>query len=305
MGIVAVVPRFAAISRHHVTSALDEHDSLGASDFWTRYGLGGPRDYVLLRGGQAYDSTAVLVRAHQLATGSTFGLRDLAAKDTAARILRELGFRVTTADDPEAVVPLTGAWRDVGEVGADETRDAWAAAGREVLLEAAGRYRATVTPKTLALEVQRRTGIRTRQLPHQWLGEVIGRVAVDGAQRQEPLLASLCVDDFGRVGDGYAVAVLAAGGERPEDPEHHAAHERLACYRHFQAVGLPADGGSTAALRPEPRATRSAAPRATRSTRTAAAKPSPRPTKPADRPVTICPTCFMALPATGVCDYCA
>lgn len=52
-------------------------------------------------------------------------------------------------------------------------------------------------------------------------------------------------------------------------------------------------GGATGAAR---------APRATR----AAAKPpaTPRRTAASDRPVNVCPTCFMAIPATGVCDNC-
>jgi hypothetical protein len=46
--------------------------------------------------------------------------------------------------------------------------------------------------------------------------------------------------------------------------------------------------------------TSSASPRASRSTGT------PRPTRVAatDRPVKLCPRCFIALPATGVCDTC-
>jgi hypothetical protein len=46
--------------------------------------------------------------------------------------------------------------------------------------------------------------------------------------------------------------------------------------------------------------TSSASPRASRSTGT------PRPTRVAasDRPVNLCPRCFIALPATGVCDTC-
>jgi hypothetical protein len=42
------------------------------------------------------------------------------------------------------------------------------------------------------------------------------------------------------------------------------------------------------------------APRATRATAPAA----PKRAKPADAPAKICPTCFMALPATGICDNC-
>lgn len=289
--------------------ALEEHDSLGAEEFASRHGFPRERDYVLLRGGQTYGTTAILGAAHLAATGTALTERDFASKDTAARILRELGFRVTAADDPEAVVPVTGTWRETSEVGPEASRDAWALAGREALVETSRRYRATLTPKELALEMQRRSGIRTKQVPHLWLAEVLGRIALDAAAREEPNLASLCVDEAGHVGEGYAVAVRAVTGSRPEDPDGHAAHERLACYRHFEAVGLPAGGGSVAALlaatpRERTRATTSSRTPRQAAPRRAPARPS-RPTKPADRPPAICPTCFMALPATGVCDYCS
>jgi hypothetical protein len=281
------VPRFAAVSRHHVTSALAEQDGTGRRE-----------DFVLMHGGQAYGAQAVLSAAHQKATGTPVPEHDWASKDQAARILRELGFRVLAGDDPDAVVPVSGSWRETSDVGADATREEWTAAARETLLEAARRYRATVTPKALAIEVQRRSGIRTKQQMHYWLGEVLGRVALESAGRDEPLLVSLVVDEAGRVGDGYAVAVLAAYGDRPENPNAHAAREQLECYRFFDAVGLPADGGSVAppkVVAAAPRARRTAAPKAP------AVK---RPSKPADIPLEICPTCFMALPRSGVCDNC-
>jgi hypothetical protein len=155
-----------------------------------------------------------------------------------------------------------------------------------------------VPPQELAIEVQRRSGIRTRQLWHHWIDEVIGRVALESARLDEPLIVSLCADDAGRVTEGYPVAVRAVTGDRPEHPNAHAAKERLECYRYFEAVGLPADGGTVA-----PAATVSAPKAATKRapSRTPAVK---RPTKPADRPPEICPTCFMAIPRSGVCDNC-
>ncbi|CAM3539154.1 hypothetical protein [Nocardioides zeicaulis] len=54
--------------------------------------------------------------------------------------------------------------------------------------------------------------------------------------------------------------------------------------------------------------TRTRTPRATTGT-TRAASSTPRATRPArvaasDRPDKLCPTCFIALPATGICDQC-
>ena len=91
-----LVPRFAAVSRHHVTSALEEFDAPGREEF------------VLMHGGQAYGAQAVLSAAHQKATGTAVSDHDWSSKDQAARILRELGFRVLAGDDPEAVVPGHG-----------------------------------------------------------------------------------------------------------------------------------------------------------------------------------------------------
>ena len=253
-----------------------------------------------MHGGLPYGARAVLSAAHQKATGSPVSDYDWTSKDQAARILRELGFRVLAGDDPEAVVPVTGSWRETSEVGTEATREAFAAAARERLLEAARRYRATVPPAELAIEVQRRSGIRTRQLWHHWLDEVLGVVALENARLDEPLLVSLCADDAGRVPDGYAVAVLAAYGDRPEHPNAHSAKERLECYRYFEAAGLPADGGTV-------EAPKMAAPARTTTKRAAAAPrktAAKRPTKPADLPREICPTCFMALPRSGICDNC-
>jgi hypothetical protein len=285
------VPRFAAVSRHHVTSALEEYDAPGREDF------------VLMHGGQAYGAQAVLSAAHHKATGSVVADHDWSSKDQAARILRELGFRVLAGDDPEAVIPVTGSWRETSDVGPDATREAWAAAARERLLEAARRYRATVPPAELAIEVQRRSGIRTRQLWHHWLDEVLGLVALESSRLDEPLLVALCADDAGRVTDGYAVAVRAAYGERPEYPNAHAAKERLECYRYFEALGLPADGGSVEPPKMAP-AARATTRTGTRRAATPKAPAAKRPTKPADRPPEICPTCFMAIPRSGICDNC-
>ncbi|WP_159792368.1 hypothetical protein [Puerhibacterium puerhi] len=61
----------------------------------------------------------------------------------------------------------------------------------------------------------------------------------------------------------------------------------------FEIVGAPK--ASAAAPKRAPRTPRAAAPKAA---------PTRRPA-PEDRPLAICPTCFTALPATGVCDECA
>jgi hypothetical protein len=174
-----------------------------------------------------------------------------------------------------------------------------------VLLEAAGRYRATLTYKQLAAAVQESTGITTTQLMPQWIGDVLGRVTDECQSRGEPLLSALCVSAQGSVGQGYAEAVEHARGARPHDPDDHAAKERLSCYQHWQATGLPQDGGTplrtahftlarkARASKPTPRVStpRKAA------VRKATAAPEPKPPQ-------LCPRCFTQVPASGVCDYC-
>jgi hypothetical protein len=99
------------------------------------------------------------------------------------------------------------------------------------------------------------------------------------------------VQSDGSVGDRYRKALLATGSTvAVEDVEERAAEDRLECYRRY-ATDLPADGGAPRVLTRTPRATSTPRSRAT-----------PKPERPA---AAICPTCFMQLPATGVCDSCA
>jgi len=241
-----------------------------------------------------------------------------------------------SAPDPDLSSPADPS--TAGEAGAPEVRDAssmeyaesraaWARAARPVLERAAGRYRALVTLTQLSKAIQADTGITTSQPPAKWLGDVLTRVAAECESRGEPLLSSLCVTAQGSVGPAYAGAVEHARGEAPADPDEHAASERLECYRHWQATGLPADGGTalrtahfatTAKKAPAPRATRAAsaatssatrtskpaAPQAPRGPRLAGDARSTRLPDPHAKPARVCPTCFTEVPASGICDYC-
>ncbi|TCN35532.1 hypothetical protein EV644_11595 [Kribbella orskensis] len=289
--IVSGVPTFDVVTRDHVLSALSEYDERGAEEFLARYGFGPAREYLLLHGGRSYDSKAVLGVAHKYATGRAATSSEFSGGVSgAAKVLRQLGFEVTSlVEDGGGMQASEGrTWREVSEVGSEQARSAWADAGREVLLATAHRYRDVVTYKLLSEQVQARTGIRTKQLMHYWIGDVLGRVSADCSRRGEPLLSSLCINSEGSVGPGYAVAVEAASGRPPADLDEHAARERLACYRYFDAVGLPPDGGSPALTH-----------------RLAAARERTRKAKAAERPTATCPTCHTQLPVTGVCDYCS
>jgi hypothetical protein len=206
-------------------------------------------------------------------------------------------------------VPAIPESRDASEVGSEVARAAWAEAARPVLLEAATRYRATVSYKKLATAVQEATTITTTQLMQQWIGDVLGRVTDDCQSRGEPLLSSLCVSAQGSVGEGYADAVESARGTRPTDPDEHAAEERLSCYRHWEATGLPRDGGTplrTAHFKPVRKAkTSKPTPRVAGARKATVRKPTAATATAAEpKPIPLCPTCFTQVPASGVCDYC-
>lgn len=173
-------------------------------------------------------------------------------------------------------------------VAMEDAKAAWVPLAREVLLGTARVYNGIVHYAELADDVQSGSGIRTRQLVHYWIGDVLGRVSDECHRLGEPLLSSLCVRQDGTIGDGYAIALAARyGSGAPDDLEIAAAEERLRCYQHFGAL-LPADGGRPA-LPPEVALRRrNAAKRAREDAR---------------RPV--CPSCFLELPATGQCDTCA
>lgn len=168
--------------------------------------------------------------------------------------------------------------------------EAWTTAARTALERAARKYRATISYKDLAEEVQERSGIRTLMLPWHWIGRVLGGVARECHAGGEPLLSALCVHADGTVGVGYGKAIAENyGGEMPEDLDMHAAIERFRCYQQFGAE-LPADGGS-------PALTAQVAARRNR-VRTQAAN---------GREVhrAVCPSCHLLLPMSGQCDTCS
>jgi hypothetical protein len=161
--------------------------------------------------------------------------------------------------------------------------DAWSQAALPVLLDTARVYNAVITYKELGEAVQAQTGIRTRVLLMNWIGQVLEHVAAECHRQGELQLTALCVHQDGTVGAGYAGAVGRYGGRVPEDPEERAAEVRLACYRKY-AHDLPADGGQAQLTRQE-------------AARRRAAAPPP--------PVQLCPVHHTALPRTGRCDDCS
>ncbi|WP_260439987.1 hypothetical protein [Humibacillus xanthopallidus] len=166
----------------------------------------------------------------------------------------------------------------------------WAKHAYEVLVETAGRYNAVITYSELAEEVQRRSKLYTRSAMRNWIGGLLADIVKVNHVRSEPPLTSLVVHkDDGQVGAGYD-EVLRVSGQPPIhdqlERETHAAASRLECYRHWGA-DVPGDARPT--LTPRMRESR---------------ERSPRAATPEVRRGSICPTCFMEMPLSGVCINC-
>lgn len=169
---------------------------------------------------------------------------------------------------------------DGAPVTFEAARAIWSVVAREALAETARRYNSTVAEVDLSRQLQQRSGVHTRSALGTWMPTVLADVAAGCVADGEPDLSTLCRRD-GIVDD------------------LHRAEERLRCYQRF-ATDLPDDGGRPTLLqRPVP----DRPVRATRTTRqrTTAATPRRREAP----PPAICPTCYMALPATGRCDTCS
>ena len=139
--------------------------------------------------------------------------------------------------------PGTYRVADGSPVAMDEAKATWSPIARRALEDVAGVYHHVVNSGELAEELQSASGIRTRQMIHYWIGDVLGEVSRQCHRNGEPLLSALCVHQDGSIGDGYTIALAEAyGSPTPDDLEMATAEERLRCYRHFGAP-LPADGG--------------------------------------------------------------
>ncbi len=288
---VGTVAELAQIRREHVHRSVEEYDPTNP--------LG---DHRLLHGDREYDAAAIVLDAYWVATGANLEQDgEMLTDRDCALLLRGLGFEV----DGPALPPIR--WTNAATVGTDHAHATWALAARERLLETAQAYRTAVTVTELADFVQRRSQIRSAASSTSWLGDVLGRVARECHERGEPFLSALCVDGRGRVGASYATAVRVLRGETPEDPDAHAARERLSCHVQFGAA-LPDDGGEPTVFitQPVPRAAREPkaprAPRAATATRTRTA--TPKAAAPPPAPLKTCPVHFTVLPPSGICDYC-
>jgi hypothetical protein len=166
---------------------------------------------------------------------------------------------------------------------------AWTAVAVPHLEALAGNYGSFVTYSEFGEAVQEASGVKTKVLLHQWVGKVLTAITANADDPSAPMLTALVVRKDQGIGAGYAKAAGHRDGTVPDDPELHAARERLACYRAYGAT-LPSNGGEA---RFTPRVA------AVRSGRLASGAARPDPPK---RPT--CPTCFLSLPATNICHNC-
>jgi hypothetical protein len=174
-----------------------------------------------------------------------------------------------------------GFWHEPDGTPTSETiaLETWARTAHDVLARTAATYHAVIRDSELAEELQATTHIRTTRSLDRWLPKVLGPIDVFCDHAGEPRLTSLVIGTS-------------------DDLE--AARARLECYR--WAGSAPADGGVPAQL-PGSAPRRTSRPRTATSRSGAAPAPKRRVAK-TDRPVAVCPSCFMALPATGICDNC-
>lgn len=178
-------------------------------------------------------------------------------------------------------------WRDADRspVTVQEAVGEWALSAWDVLEAVAARWGRTVEAADLAAEVQRRSGIVTSTPSSSWIGPVLSLVAQRAQESRGPVLTSL-VTDGGRAYAGFR-DVLAAQGTPAlgaDDLAERAADAREATHRAYGAK--------------EP------ARRASGGARTARAAKAAKPTRTEPPKPRVCPTCFLELPATGVCDNC-
>lgn len=215
-----------------------------------------------------------------------------------------------------------GFWYEPDGTGTSEAiaLETWARATHQILEETAATYHGTVTEGALAHRLLTETGIATARPHPRWLPKLLQPLAALHHRDDYPPLTALVVDGRGWVGEKYDDLLRAAEQLPITDPtarERHAARARLECYQ--WAGSAPEDGGHPEIVEMKaPRATRATrAPRAPRAPSApgapgAATTRSPREPQPAvprkvaasDRPVNVCPRCFMAIPATGICDNC-
>lgn len=185
-----------------------------------------------------------------------------------------------------------GYWREPDGVAvpAHEAEQLWATHALDVLRDVASRFGELVDYAELSAHVQERSQVRTRVPVMTWIGGVLRRVMQTTRAAGEPPLSVLVIP------------------KRVDSAEAAWSTARMQCYRRYCAdipeelpIVRATGSGTSVGGRP------SSAPagRTRSSSGTTRAKAPSRPASRLDAPPALCPRCFLALPATGVCDNCA
>ena len=186
----------------------------------------------------------------------------------------------------------TTYWTAADEAPAtrEDAEKVWVDETHRILTRVAGTYRGLIESSALASELQETTGFHTRAQVRTWIAPVLATVARECQDSGEPPLTSLVVlKASGMVGPMYDAAMRLSGDAPPEtdlEREKHAAAARHECYL-WAGADMPADGGSAAL-----------------SERYAASESRARKARLAEAVPNVCPSCFMAIPPTGICDNC-
>lgn len=165
-----------------------------------------------------------------------------------------------------------GIWQSIDHspVTAAEADREWTLRATEILTEVATRYGRSIEYADLGSEIQRRSGILTDMALDTWLDDVLREVARRCTESGKP-----------------ALSLLVDGADSRVDP---AARASI-----YEAYGAKLPKGRS----PRPaRTTRS------RSSSADVGERTKRAAKPVERRRPVCPTCFVELPSTGVCDNC-
>lgn len=94
---------WSAVTRHHVLAAIKEYDEVGQDAFLELYGFAPSPEFVLRHADHSYDSKAILGVALRYSTGEPATAADFTgAKDSAARVLRDLDFTVLSPEKAAA-----------------------------------------------------------------------------------------------------------------------------------------------------------------------------------------------------------
>jgi hypothetical protein len=92
---MTALPAWDQVAHADVVRAIEEYDSLGAAQFFSKHGFAPTTTYELVWEQRTYPPKAILGTAYKLATGSRLASGDFeGGKSGAVKVLGNLGFTV-------------------------------------------------------------------------------------------------------------------------------------------------------------------------------------------------------------------